>query len=1332
MDNGNCKGLESENGGVLRSVRSFLSRLFFLWMCRTFCVGRKRCLVQEDLSKINYEYRSDNLGDLLERNWIKEVKRSRWKKQPASYFRTIFRTFFWSSIPAGILILLQVVARCYQPILLAKLLGFWHVGSAMTRDEALLYAGGLLVLTELSAFLQHHSVLFSQQIGMKVRVASSSLVYRKILRMNSRALTQTTAGAVINLLSNDVTRFDQSFLYLHYLWIVPAQLATVAYLMYTHAGISTLIGLAAIVIITLPFQAVLSHFVGKYRRWTAVRTDNRVRIMHEIIGGIQVIKMYAWEKPFETLIGDARQQEVNMVKCSCYLRGIFTSFILFTERTALYLTLLAYSLLGYTINADVVYPITQFFNAIQMKLAIQLPLAFTNLAETLVTIRRIQDFLMLDECTDPTHQEVNTLERERNKNWRIENLNETYNKAYFNTGFEKTDLLFTSPALPSSTVLLQNAGARWLEGGALTLQGLTLEVLRGQLCAVIGSVGSGKTSLLQLLLGELDISNGFLMTSGSISYASQEPWLFQGTVRENILFGLPYDRNRYVEVYHVCALEKDFEQLPFGDQTLVGDRGVSLSGGQRARINLARSIYRQADIYLLDDPLSAVDPNVGRQLFDACICRHLQYKTRILVTHQLHFLKAADIIVVLDEGRLKAVGTYNDLVSVGKYILPPGQFLEFEQEYNYDQTSTPPHAEPQIHTSTDSNDTAQSLEPESGSAKALNWWALTSYGRAAGGTAVLMVLLVAMVASQVAGGAADYWVSFWTTQIELKGRQFSYSGNMSYAQTIQDNEQSWLDNLTTTDYLYVYSGIIASCIFMANFRAVLFIKLCVNASRALHDKMFRSTLRGVMHFFNVNTSGRILNRFSKDLGSMDENLPQCLIDFFEVNMKFCLILLLNAYILCWSIVPNLIILGIFALMIRVYLKTAQDIKRLEGKTKSPVFAMVTSTLHGIYTIRASKAQKRLVADFDSLQDIHSSAWQSYLGGSVTLAFWVDTICVIYLMLLMAMFIFLEKGAMIPAGKVGLVLTQSLSMTMMLQFAGRITAELISELTSVERVLEYTAIEEEPCLEVGNMETPKTWPTAGEIIFQNVNLRYNQIEEPVLKNLNLKIRSGWKVGIIGRTGAGKSSLISALFRLARIEGHILIDSVDTGEIALQDLRNKISIIPQEPVLFSASIRSNLDPFDEYTDEQLWDAIKSVDLKDAIPSLDFVLSQGGSNFSVGQRQLVCLARAILRNNRILVLDEATANVDLQTDSFIQKIIRRQFATCTVLTIAHRLNTIMDSDVVLVMNNGRIEEFHHPHLLLGVATSALSAMVAELGDKMAVEMRSVAKEAYSRQQS
>ncbi|XP_058060711.1 probable multidrug resistance-associated protein lethal(2)03659 [Anopheles bellator] len=1167
----------------------------------------------------------------------------------------------------------------------------------------------LVVLTLLGCFCSHHSDLRQRLIGARMRIASCSVIYRKTLRMSKKAAGRTPAGYMINLLSNDVSRLDYGFIYSHYVWVLPFQACFTCYLIWRRVQWAALVGVIGLLVKTIPVQTGLSRLSSIIRMRVAKKTDQRVGIMNELIQGIQVIKMYAWEKPFHKVVSIARKKEVRQIRWASYIRGIYLSTMVFTERSTLFLAIACCVIEGRSITADIVFPMAQFFNALQLTAAIFYPMAVSLGAEALVSIDRVQEFLAQEEHDPNAQAAASGLHR--------------------NAPNDMVDDGSSRPAIE-----LQNVTASWEETTEKTLKDISVKIGPGKLLAVIGPVGSGKSSLLQLLLGELPIQNGTATIYGDISYGSQEPWLFTGTVRNNILFGLPYDRQRYQTVVRHCALSTDFQQLPDGDKTVVGERGTSLSGGQRARVSLARAVYNNASIYLLDDPLSAVDAHVGKHLFDEVIgprgyLAQKHRSTRVLVTHQVHFLKEADWIVIVEGGKLVTQGTYTELangkVDFGK-LLNCGEKEAKEKasgasEEDVLASDIPDDEIPFIDgvtldgykllkgstVSLRGSSVADHLGRQVAEDQAegsISWRIWTTYFLSGGNILMLLFTLLMLLLSQAIVSGSDYFVTYWTRQEEKR---------------LVDEDAV---HTSTVDFLYTYGVIIIGVVVFTIFRGYLFFNICMKASRNLHDRMFAKILSAPMRFFDINPSGRILNRFSKDMGAIDELLPKAMIEAIQILLVMIGILTMITIVNPLLLVPLFGAVLLYAVALKLYLRPIQDLKRLEGITRSPVFSHLSATLTGLSTIRASNAQEKIREEFDELQNVHSAVWQLTMASNAALGLWLDCISTAFVACVTFSFIVLHQNTY--SANVGLAISQALILTGMVQYGIRQTTESIQQMTAVERVVQYTEI---PSEQNPPKVPPGDWPWKGQVQLHNMSLCYEPNAPPVLKNLELIIEPTWKVGIVGRTGAGKSSLIGALFRLARIEGRIMIDGIDTGVIALEALRSKISIIPQDPVLFSATIRYNLDPFSLYDDDMLWRAIGEVELRSSINGLDYMVTEGGTNFSVGQRQLICLARAILRNNKILVLDEATANVDPQTDALIQKTIREKFKHCTVLTVAHRLHTVMDSDRILVMDAGVAREFNTPHELLQQDGSILKDMVEATGASEAESLRRIAAEAF-----
>ncbi|KAF6083623.1 ATP binding cassette subfamily C member 4 [Phyllostomus discolor] len=1228
------------------------SRVFFCWLNPLFKIGHKRRLEEDDMYSVLPEDRSKHLGEELQRYWDKEVSRAEKDSQKPSLTKAIIKCYWKSYLILGIFTLVEESIRITQPVFLGKIISYFEnydPADAAALQKAYIYAAMLTLCTLALAVLHHLYFYHVQCAGMRLRVAMCHMIYRKALRLSNVAMGKTTTGQIVNLLSNDVNKFDQVTIFLHFLWVGPLEAIAVTVLLWMDIGIACLAGMAVLIIL-LPLQSCFGKLFSSLRSKTAAFTDARIRTMNEVITGIRIIKMYAWEKSFADLITNLRRKEISKILRSSYLRGMNLASFFVASKVIVFMTFTVYVLLGNVITASRVFVAVALYGAVQLTVTLFFPVAIEKVSESIVSIRRIKDFLLLDEITQPGAQ---------------------------------------LPSDGKTIVHVQDFTAFWDKASETpTLQGLSFTVRPGELLAVVGPVGAGKSSLLSAVLGELPPRQGVVTVHGRVAYVSQQPWVFSGTVRSNILFGKKFEKERYERVIKACALKKDLELLEDGDLTVIGDRGATLSGGQKARVNLARAVYQDADVYLLDDPLSAVDAEVGRHLFQLCICQTLHEKITILVTHQLQYLKAASQILILKEGKMVQKGTYTEFLRSGVDF---GSLLKKENE-EAEQAST--SESPSLRHRTFSESSVWSQQSSRPSLK-------DGAPESQSATYVLQ----------------DWWLSYWANQQSALNTTVNGNGNVT-------------EKLDLHWYLGIYSGLTVATVTFGFARSLLVFYVLVHSSQTLHNKMFESILKAPVLFFDRNPIGRILNRFSKDIGHMDDLLPLTYLDFIQTFLQMIAVVSVAVAVIPWVAIP-LVVLGILFFFLRGYfLQTSRDIKRLESTTRSPVFSHLSSSLQGLWTIRACKTEERFQELFDAHQDLHSEAWFLFLTTSRWFAVRLDAICAIFVTVVAFGSLILSKT--LDAGQVGLALSYALSLMGMFQWCVRQSAEVENMMISVERVMEYTDLEKEAPWE-SPKRPPPAWPHEGVIVFDNVNFTYSLDGPLVLKHLTALIKAREKIGIVGRTGAGKSSLISALFRLSEPEGRIWIDKILTTEIGLHDLRKKMSIIPQEPVLFTGTMRKNLDPFNEHTDEELWNALKEVQLKEAIEELpgkmDTELAESGSNFSVGQRQLVCLARAILRKNRILIIDEATANVDLRTDELIQKKIREKFAQCTVLTIAHRLNTIIDSDKIMVLDSGRLKEYDEPYVLLQNTESLFYKMVQQLGKAEAAALTETAKQVYFR---
>ncbi|KAJ8951065.1 hypothetical protein NQ318_003763 [Aromia moschata] len=933
-----------------------------------------------------------------------------------------------------ILVIMDIFVRLSQPLMLGNLLAYFKPGTTVTKTEALWYAGAVVGLNAISALFINQYIMGAFHYGMKVRAACCALVYRKALRLSKTALGETASGKMVNLLSNDVSRFDIVSIFIHHMWVAPTAAIIVTYFLYAEAGYAGILGILPVFLV-VPVQGYTGKLSAIYRKQTALKTDERVRLMDEVISGVQVIKMYAWEKPFDKIIKFARKAEIKIITKSSYVRALFMTFNLFTTRVALFCTLLTMALSDQPITAAKVFVFMTYFNILSQTMSSMFVRGISEVAELFVAIWRLQEF-MLNEEYQP-----------------VANIQNNNDSIYI---------------LNKNAVGLRNLTAKWnISSSDNALQNINFNVSRGKLVGIIGPVGSGKSSLLQTILGELEVISGTIEINGSLSYASQEAWVFAATIRQNILFGAEYDKKRYSEVVHACALEKDFKQFPDGDQTVVGDRGASLS---------ARAVYRDVDIYLLDDPLSAVDVHVSKHLYDECINGYLANKTRILVTHQVHHLKNVDNIYILNNGIIENEGTFRELSASDNFY---AKLLTSEPEPTEEEKLKPAEAskvlrklsirstrslmpavselsipesllQEDVPDEEDEDIKLKDMQEDSskGTVHGSLFW---KYMFAGGNICFVTIVIVLYALSQIMASGVDYFVSFWVNVEEF--RNVSVLTNGTDEVTVKP-----IVDWSTETCLYIYGGGVFGLFFVALLRSMLFYKLAMKSSQKLHNTMFSNIIGASMRFFDTNPSGRILNRFSKDMGAIDELLPKAILDAGQI-----LLMMAGSVILVAVVNPQFLILvgivGIFFLLLRhVFLKTSKNIKRLEGIMRSPVFTHLNATLQGLTTIRAFGAQDILRNEFDKHQDCHTSAWFMYIAASSAFGFWLDILCFIFVGIITFSFLTFALG--LDGGKVGLAITQAAALTGIVQWGLRQSAEVANQLMSVERVLEYTNLPQE--------------------------------------------------------------------------------------------------------------------------------------------------------------------------------------------------------------------------------------------------------------------------------
>lgn len=1292
----------------------------FSWLNPLLSQGSKKPLEAEDLYGLRTQDSTGELGDKLQREWKKERYLAEDKEKTPSLSRAIVKAFGMGYLRLSVFAIITDALRIIQPIFLGLLIGYFNEETTTTQKEAFLYALAVCLCSVMSSFLMTPFTFLRQCYGMRVRIACTSLVYDKVLKLSNAALASTTTGNIVNLVSSDTQKFDWACFFLHYLVLGPLEAVAVLGLLWREIGASSLAGMG-LLFVMVPMQIKMGDALMYFRRQASSYIDERVKLMNEAISGMRVIKLYTWEDSISQWIRKIRNTELSWFRKLACVRGSFLSFFFSSSVLVTFVTFMTYVLTGHILTAQKVFTCLSLFNSVRIVMTLFFPIAITLMNEGRVSIERMQRLLLLDELHSHGLVTSNLRPKPEDCGIKAENVYASWNKN------------LVKP----------------------TLSNLNFDVSQGELLAVIGAVGSGKSSLLMSILGELPLTKGQITVRGKIGYASQQAWIYNSSLQQNILFGSEYDQSRYSEVIKACALQKDIDLLADGDMTLVGERGVSLSGGQRARVNLARAVYADADIYIMDDPLSAVDADVGRHLFDKCICGHLAQKPRILVTHQLQYLKEADQLLVLSDGDCIGQGSYQELAKSGFDFMAllieeedddsaiesesdePGvkrSFSRLQSQHGFSlgrsdsvqsrsshRTSFMLESQLSIMTSeTEVSIFDENILPkETKQEGAVTRDTYVQYFKSLHSLSASLFVVLLFAITQVVFMLSDVWLSYWCNEEE------KYL--LATFDTHNTSSSSQGQELNRDLYLGIYSVFVICLLFFTLLRTQLFFKLTIVASRKLHEKMFNALLRAPSYFFDTNSIGRILNRFSKDMGFVDDMMPFTYCDFLQTLFVVVGILALvasNNPVTFAVVIP---IVVVFWYLRSYYMKTSREVKRIEGISRSPLFGHFSTTLLGLDTIRAFGVEEVFTDQMNSYQDAHTRAWFTFISTSAWLSYRLDVLCVIFIS-----FVALVSPALkssLSAGVVGLTLSYAIKISGVFQQCVKQSAEVENLMTSVERILEYCNLESEAPTET-DTKPPDGWPPKGKIEFEKMSFRYHKSLPRVLHSISCSVQPSEKIGVVGRTGAGKSSLLSTLFRLAEPTGVIKIDGINIQEIGLKDLRSKLSIIPQEPVLFSGTMRRNIDPFREHSDLDLWRVLEEVQLKVAVEStkgMDTEFAEAGSNFSVGQRQLVCLARAILRQNKILVIDEATANVDPRTDALIQATIREKFKHCTVLTIAHRLHTIMDSDRVMVLDAGRLKEFDAPYTLLKNPKTTFAQLVSQTGPTEAGRLFEIARQKF-----
>ncbi|KAF2115068.1 multidrug resistance-associated protein 1 [Lophiotrema nucula] len=1284
---------------------NIFSVLTFSWMTPMMKKGYKTFLTQDDLWNLRPRDNTRSTSAIFEHSWGYELE----KKHPSLWI-ALFRSFGGPYFRGAVIKTLSDTLNFVQPQLLRLLISF--VDSYRGDEPQPVIRGAAIALAMFAvsvlqtAFL-HQYFQRAFETGMRIKSALTSTIYAKSTRLSNEGRASKSTGDIVNYMAVDTQRLQDLAQYGQQLWSAPFQIVLCMLSLYQLLGFSMFAGVGAMIIM-IPVNGWIARLMKGLQKEQMKNKDARTRLMTEILNNMKSIKLYAWTTAFINKLNYIRnEQELKTLRKI----GATQAFSNFTwSTTPFFVSCSTFGVFVLTqhrpLTTEIVFPALTLFNLLTFPLAI-LPMVITSIVEASVAVGRITSYLAAEELQEDAVIRGKTVEETGEETVRIREATFTWNK--------------NEP---------RNA-----------LEDINFSAHKGELACIVGRVGAGKSSLLQAVLGDLWKTRGEVVLRGSVAYVSQSAWVMNASVRENIVFGHRWDPQFYDKTVKACALRDDFGQLPDGDQTTVGERGISLSGGQKARLTLARAVYARADVYLLDDCLSAVDQHVGRQLIDNVLGPKglLAGKTRILATNSIPVLMECDMIVLLRDGKVLEKGTYAQLMAMKGEIAGLIKASQNEDQSEADSRTsesvisdeettvygTSPNSGDedieqaeaeaaqenvaQLAPLNTGNGTARKssfntlrrastasfkgprgrlLDEEGAGLKSkqtkefseqgkVKWTVYGEYAKTSNLVAV-SIYLVLLVGAQTASIGGSVWLKQWS---EVNQR---YGGNPDVGRYIG---------------VYFAFGIGSTALVVVQ-TLILWIFCSIEASRKLHERMAFAIFRSPMSFFETTPAGRILNRFSSDIYKVDEVLARTFNMLFvnTARAAFTLVVIsASTPIFVVLIVP----LGALYLYIqRYYLRTSRELKRLDSTSRSPIYAHFQESLSGMSTIRAYHQQKRFELENEWRVDANLRAYYPSVSANRWLAVRLELIgSAIILASASFAIISVANHSNLSAGMVGLAMSYALQITQSLNWIVRQTVEVETNIVSVERVLEYAALPSEAPEIISKNRPPISWPSQGAVSFNNYSTRYRPGLDLVLKNIDLQIKTREKIGVVGRTGAGKSSLTLALFRIIEpADGFVSIDNLNTSSIGLLDLRRRLAIIPQDAALFEGTVRDNLDPGHVHDDTDLWSVLEHARLKEHVASmprqLEARINEGGSNLSAGQRQLISLARALLAPSNILVLDEATAAVDVETDAMLQATLRSSmFRNRTIITIAHRINTILDSDRIIVLDHGTVAEFDTP---------------------------------------